>query len=51
LQRISDWCRRHLHEPMREQYQALQRKLQGHYQYQTSFCFSTGACYGLMVLG
>jgi group II intron reverse transcriptase/maturase len=33
LQRISDWCRRHLHEPMREQYQALQRKLQGHYQY------------------
>jgi hypothetical protein len=33
LQRISDWCRHHLHEPMKEQYQALQRKLQGHYQY------------------
>ena len=33
LQRIADWCRRHLHEPMKEQYQALQRKLQGHYQY------------------
>src|SRR5437588_8985585 len=33
LQRVIDWCRRHLHEPMREQYQALQRKLRGHYQY------------------
>ena len=33
LQRVSDWCRQHLHEPMREQYQTLQQKLRGHYQY------------------
>jgi hypothetical protein len=33
LQRVIDWCRRHLHEPIREQYQALQQKLRGHYQY------------------
>jgi group II intron reverse transcriptase/maturase len=31
--KIADWCRRHLHEPIREQYQALRQKLQGHFQY------------------
>jgi len=33
LQRIADWCRRHLHEPIRKQYQALKQKLLGHFQY------------------
>jgi RNA-directed DNA polymerase len=33
LARVTDWCRRHLHEPVREQYQALRQKLRGHYQY------------------
>jgi hypothetical protein len=33
LGKIADWCRRNLHEPFREQYRNLQRKLQGHYQY------------------
>jgi RNA-directed DNA polymerase len=48
LQRISDWCRRHLHEPMVEQYRALERKLRGHYQYfgligngRSLWCFRT----------
>lgn len=31
--KIADWCRRHLHEPIRQQYQSLRQKLQGHYQY------------------
>jgi len=31
--KIADWCRRHLHRPIREQYQSLKQKLQGHYQY------------------
>jgi hypothetical protein len=33
LRRIADWCRRHLHEPIRKQYQALKQKLLGHFQY------------------
>jgi group II intron reverse transcriptase/maturase len=33
LQRVVDWCRRNLHEPLREQYQVLRQKLLGHYQY------------------
>lgn len=33
LQRITDWCRRNLHEPLGKQYQTLRRKLLGHYQY------------------
>jgi group II intron reverse transcriptase/maturase len=33
LGKIADWCRRNLHEPIREQYRDLQRKLQGHFQY------------------
>jgi group II intron reverse transcriptase/maturase len=33
LRKVADWCRRNLHRPIREQYQGLRRKLQGHYQY------------------
>jgi len=30
---VADWCRRHRHLPLREQWAALQRKLLGHYSY------------------
>ena len=30
---IAAWCRLHRHLPIREQYETLARKLQGHYQY------------------
>jgi RNA-directed DNA polymerase len=33
LKRIADWCRFHRHEPVRDQWKALKRKLQGHYGY------------------
>jgi group II intron reverse transcriptase/maturase len=33
LGKIADWCRRNLHRPIREQHQALERKLRGHFQY------------------
>jgi len=33
LKRIAQWCRRHRHEPTREQWQALMQKLKGHYAY------------------
>ena len=33
LRRITDWCRGHLHDPVREQWAALGRKLLGHYEY------------------
>ena len=33
LKRITDWCRRNRHEPVREQWTALKRKLLGHYGY------------------
>ncbi|WP_394834515.1 group II intron reverse transcriptase/maturase [Pendulispora rubella] len=33
LKRVVDWCREHLHDDVREQQQALARKLRGHYQY------------------
>lgn len=33
LLRISEWCRRHRHDPVVEQCKALNRKLLGHYQY------------------
>jgi hypothetical protein len=33
LQSVSDWCRRHRHLPIREQWKALQQKLRGHYSY------------------
>jgi group II intron reverse transcriptase/maturase len=33
LRKITAWCRRNRHEPIKEQYQALRLKLQGHYQY------------------
>jgi group II intron reverse transcriptase/maturase len=33
LKRVADWCRRHRHEPVREQWTALKRKLLGHFGY------------------
>ena len=33
LQRIADWCRKNLHEPMTEQCQKLGQKLRGHFAY------------------
>jgi len=33
LRRIDEWCRRHMHEPLGVQHQALSRKLRGHYGY------------------
>ena len=33
LKRVADWCRRHRHEPVREQWAALKRKLSGHVGY------------------
>ena len=30
---IADWCRRHRHQPLREQHHRLKQKLQGHYNY------------------
>jgi RNA-directed DNA polymerase len=30
---LRDWCRRHRHEPLKEQHAALSRRLRGHYQY------------------
>ena len=30
---ISDWCRRHRHQPIRDQHVALVRKVRGHNQY------------------
>jgi group II intron reverse transcriptase/maturase len=33
IKRISDWCQRNRHEPIREQWTALKRKLLGHFGY------------------
>ncbi len=33
LQRISQWCQRHRHDPVAEQQKLLNAKLRGHYQY------------------
>jgi len=33
LRKIADWCRRHRHDPVREQHRQLSRKLVGHYNY------------------
>ncbi len=33
LKKIAEWCRRNRHLPLGEQYQALSRKLQGHFAY------------------
>jgi RNA-directed DNA polymerase len=33
LKRVADWCQCHRHEPVREQWVALRRKLLGHYGY------------------
>jgi group II intron reverse transcriptase/maturase len=30
---ISEWCRRHRHDPLTDQHAALSRRLRGHYQY------------------
>jgi group II intron reverse transcriptase/maturase len=33
IKKVAEWCRSNRHLPVREQYQTLTRKLQGHYQY------------------
>jgi len=33
IQSVYDWCRRHRHRPVREQYTALCRRLRGHFNY------------------
>lgn len=33
LTKVTAWCQAHRHDPVKEQQQALNRKLQGHYQY------------------
>ena len=33
IKNVSDWCRRHMHLPRKEQHAALSRRLRGHYQY------------------
>jgi group II intron reverse transcriptase/maturase len=33
LTAVADWCRRHRHEPVKEQHAKLRRKLNGHYSY------------------
>jgi group II intron reverse transcriptase/maturase len=33
LQNLGEWCRRHLHLPLKDQHAALTRRLRGHYQY------------------
>ena len=33
IQRITQWCRSHRHEPLKEQHKMLVRKVQGHYAY------------------
>ena len=33
LQRVADWCRDHRHDGVREQQEALNRKLRGHFRY------------------
>ena len=30
---VADFCRRHRHEPVKEQHAALKRRLEGHYNY------------------
>ena len=33
IQAATEWCRSHRHDPVEEQYLALKRKLEGHYNY------------------
>ena len=33
LHAIWEWCRKHLHDPVRDQHRQLRLKLQGHYAY------------------
>lgn len=38
IQRIAQWCRQHMHEPVREQSKQLCAKLRGHYNYYGITC-------------
>jgi RNA-directed DNA polymerase len=40
ITRISQWCRKYRHKPIREQHQKLKSKLQGHYNYYGIMCNS-----------
>jgi len=42
LKRIADWCRLHRHEPVRDQWKALKRKLLGHYGLLDRLCADGG---------
>ena len=33
LTKVTAWCQKHRHDPVKEQQEALNRKLRGHYQY------------------
>ena len=33
LRRVSEWCRRHRHDPLKKQQHVLTKKLSGHYAY------------------
>jgi group II intron reverse transcriptase/maturase len=33
LVRLNDWCRRQMHQPLKEQHASLSRRIQGHYNY------------------
>ena len=33
IQSVTDWCRRHRHEPVKVQHDALRRRIQGHFNY------------------
>lgn len=33
IQAVADWCRRHRHEPVKTQHEALLRRIQGHFNY------------------
>lgn len=33
IKALGDWCRRHQHRPLKEQHDALVRRLRGHFQY------------------
>jgi hypothetical protein len=33
IKAAAEWCRRHRHDPVKEQHRALSRKLNGHYNY------------------
>ena len=33
IERVTEWCKKHRHDPIREQWRTLTKKLNGHYQY------------------